>query len=204
MAEFSPLARSPIAPTDPVVSREGWEVSGVLSNGPLRIADYSPLAKVGIRAGPESGLAGALSIGFGRARRDSHGSLVIGSGPGEWLLLAAAGTAPRLVEQTRLAAGSDFASVLDLTHVRALVRLTGRDSARLLAKLCAIDLGDEATPDGSALRTSVAELVTDLVREDDGGVRAYWLHCEWCSGQYLFDVLLDAGEEFAIEVDGLR
>lgn len=204
VAEFSPLARSPIAPTGPVVRREGWEVSGVRSDGPLRIADHSPLAKVGVRAEHESGLSGVLGVDFGRAYRDSHGSLVIGSGPGEWLLLAAPGTASRILDRTRQATGSDFASIFDLTHARALVRLTGRDSARLLAKVCAIDLHDETTPDGAALRSSVAELVTDLVREDDGGVPSYWLHCEWSSGQYLFDVLLDAGKEFGIEVDGLR
>jgi len=204
VAEFSPLARSPITATEPVVRREGWQVSGARSNGPLRIADHSPLAKVGVRAAPESGLSGVLGVGFGRACRDAHGSLVIGSGPAEWLLLAAPGTAPRLVDRMREAIGSEFASVLDLTHARALIRLTGLDSARLLAKVCAIDLHDDTTPDGAALRTSVAELVTDLVREDDGGIRSYWLHCEWSSGQYLFDALSAAGKEFAIEVDGLR
>lgn len=204
VAEFTPLARSPIATTESATSCEGWEVSGVRSDAPLRIADYSPLAKVGVRTEPESGLADFLSVGFGRAGRDSHGSLVIGSGPGEWLLLAAPGAAPQLADRIRQAAGSDFASVLDLTHARALLRLTGNDAARLLAKLCAIDLHDATTPDGAALRSSVAELVTDLVREDDDGVRSYWLHCEWSSGQYLFDVLFDAGKEFGIEVDAFQ
>lgn len=204
MAEFSPLARSPIAPTGTVVHREGWEVSGLRSNGPLRIADHSPLAKVGVRAELRSGLSGVLGVGFGRAQRDSQGSLVIGSGPGEWILLAAPGTAPQLRERTQQLAEGEFASILDLTHARALLRLTGRDSARLLAKVCAIDLHDDTTPDGSALRSSIAEVVTDLVREDDGGLPSYWLHCEWSSGQYLFDMLLDAGREFGIEVDGLR
>jgi heterotetrameric sarcosine oxidase gamma subunit len=162
------------------------------------------LAKVGVRAEPEAGLSGTLGAGFGRARRDPHGTLVIGSGPGEWLLLDAPASAPRLIDRIRRAAAGEFASVLDLSHARALVRLTGHDSMLLLAKLCAIDLHDETTPDGAALRTSVADLVTDLVREDEDGVRSYWLHCEWSSGQYLFDVLLDAGAEFGIDVDGFR
>ena len=88
------------------------------------------------------------------------------------------------------------------TCARALLRIRGPQSASLLSKLCAIDFADTTTPDGSALRASVAELVTDIVREDDAGFPAYWLHCEWSSGQYLFDALLNAGQEFEIEVDG--
>jgi heterotetrameric sarcosine oxidase gamma subunit len=124
---------------------------------------------------------------------------VIGSGPDEWLMLGACGAADALAAQVL-----PPANVVDLTHARALVRLTGADSARLLEKLCAIDLDDRSTPDGSAFRSSVAKLVTDVVREDDAGTRSYWLNCEWSSGQYLFDALLDAGREFGIEVDGWR
>ena len=55
---------------------------------------------------------------------------------------------------------------------------------------------------GAAFRSSVAKLVTDVVRDDEGGVRSYLLHCERFSGQYLFDALLDAGNEFGIEIGG--
>jgi sarcosine oxidase, subunit gamma len=40
------------------------------------------------------------------------------------------------------------------------------------------------------------------VRDDRGGEISYLLHCERSSGQYLFDALIDAGDEFGIEVDG--
>ena len=52
------------------------------------------------------------------------------------------------------------------------------------------------------LRTSVAKLTTDLVRDDQQGVPSYLLHCERSYGQYLFEALLDAGAEFGIEADG--
>ena len=68
--------------------------------------------------------------------------------------------------------------------------------------MCGIDLSDEVTPDGAALRTAVANLVTDVIRVDRDGVPSYLLHCERSSGQYLFDALLDAGREFGIEIDG--
>ena len=203
MAEFSPLARSSISPAEPTTAVDGWEISGARSEAPLLITDCSPMAKVGVRANPEGSLADALGVSFGRARRDQQGSLVIGSGPGEWLLLAATGAASALIDGIRHLSGSEFASAIDLSHGRALIRLKGDDTARLLSKLCAIDLSDITTPDGSAFRASVASVVTDVIREDESGTRSYWLHCEWSSGQYLFDALLDAGAEFGIGVSGL-
>jgi hypothetical protein len=56
--------------------------------------------------------------------------------------------------------------------------------------------------DGAAFRSSVASLVTDVVRDDTGPIRSYLLHCERSSGQYLADSLLDAGA-FGIGVDRL-
>ena len=40
-----------------------------------------------------------------------------------------------------------------------------------------------------------------MVRDDEEGVRSYLLHCERSYGQYLFDALMDAGDEFGIGVD---
>jgi len=196
-----PIARSPIRPVAPVGVHSGWEVSTLRSHAPLRLADRTPLAKVLVRAAPDGALADRLGAPFGRARHDEYGTLVIGSGPDEWLLLAAPGTAAEVVSGAAVDTDG-FVSVLDLTHGRALVRLTGPAAAQTLNKLCAIDLSDRVTPDGTAFRSSVAKLATDVVRDDFDGTRSYLLHCERSSGQYLFDVLLDAGREFGIEPDG--
>jgi heterotetrameric sarcosine oxidase gamma subunit len=93
-------------------------------------------------------------------------------------------------------------SIFDVTHARALVRVTGPRTPDLLAKVCAIDFADGVTPNGAAFRSSVAKLVTDVVRDDRDGEISYLLHCELSSGQYLFDALIDAGDEFGIGVDG--
>jgi hypothetical protein len=58
------------------------------------------------------------------------------------------------------------------------------------------------TPDGAALRSTVAAVATDIIRDDRDGVRSYLLHCERSSGQCLFDALLDAGADFGIQIDG--
>jgi heterotetrameric sarcosine oxidase gamma subunit len=126
---------------------------------------------------------------------------VVGSAPGEWLVLGERVGRPGALA-ARLTGLEELVSVVDVTHGRALLRLTGPRAAELLAKVCAIDLADDATPDGAALCTSTAKLVTGLVRDDMDGTPSYLVHCERSSGQYLCDALLDAGAEFGINTAG--
>lgn len=200
-----PVARSPIAPAPPVLVIAGWEVSGRRADAGLTLTDCTPLAKVQVRA-PLGGRAAAeLAVPFGRAARDGSGTLVTGSGPGEWLLLAAPGQGPVLTARaTELAARcpGEVITATDVTHGRALVRLSGAPGGDVLRKVCGIDLSDGITPDGAAFRSSVAAVATDVIRDDTGGVRSYLLHCERSSGGYLFGELLAAGSEFGIEIDG--
>jgi heterotetrameric sarcosine oxidase gamma subunit len=209
VSDTGPIARSPIRPPAPVTVEAGWEVSDRRATAALTITDATPLAKLLVRARWDGAMARALGVPFGRAARDSTGALVTGSGPGEWLVLAPPGTAPQVASRLDGIAASvpaaELVTVMDLTHGRAMMRITGPDAPGLLAKVCAVDLGDDATPDGAAFRSSVARLAADVVRDDRSGgrgARSYLLHCERSSGQYLFDALLDAGGEFGIEVDG--
>ena len=209
MSEHPAVARSPIAPAPPVRVEAGWEVSGCRSDAALTIADHTPLAKVHLRAPWNGAMAKALGVPFGRAARDPDGPwLVVGSGPGEWLVLAPPGAAAPVAgwlgTMAAESAGEEFVSVVDLTHGRALVRVTGRDAAELLARLCGADLHDDMAPDGAALRAPVAGVATDIVRDDRAGVPSYLLHCERSSGQYLFGALVSAGESLGIGVDGFR
>jgi heterotetrameric sarcosine oxidase gamma subunit len=200
--ETSPVARSPIAPVPPTTVEHGWEVSARRSAAGLRITDCTPLAKVQVLASTEGEIARALGVSFGHAARDAHGTLVVGSGPGEWYLFAAPGTSAAVTRRVEELRDEELVSVFDATHGRALMRITGPRAPDLLAKVCAIDFSEAVTPDGAAFRSSVAKLVTDVIRDDLGGEISYVLNCERSSGQYLFDALIDAGDEFGIEVDG--
>lgn len=209
VADVGPIAHSPIAPSGSVAIVEGWQVCTRSSTAALRLIDLSSLAKVAVRATPGGAVARALNVVHGRAARDLRGRLVIGSGPDEWLIVAPVGAAPSVAatlvssDDPASAGEGDLVTVIDVTHGRALMRLSGLRSASALEKLCAIDLSDRATPDGRALRSSVAKLVTDVVRDDREGEPSYLLHCERSSGQFLFDAVLDAGAEFGIDVAGM-
>jgi sarcosine oxidase subunit gamma len=207
VSSTDPIARSPINALHPTV-RDGWEVSARRTTADLRLVDESPLAKILVRGPVAGALREAVGTRFGRAARmDRAGTsvLAVGSGPGEWLVVGPPGTAEELRADLQQAAAKtgEFVSVIDLTHGRAMVRLSGRRAAETLGKVCGIDLHDRSTPNGAALRCSVAGLATDVVR-DDGPDPSYVLHCERSSGQHLFDALLDAGSEFGIDVSGLE
>lgn len=201
------LARSPITPPPPLVVAEGWEVSGRRSGAALRLSDCTPLAKLLVRGDEQGRFRARFGVGVGAARLLSPDLLVIGWGPGEWTLLGPPGAEERLASVAALDrddGNGEFLSATEVTHGHALMRLAGTAAAALLAKICAIDLGDDVTPDGAAFRSSVAKLVTEVVRHDRDGEPAYWLQCDRAFGQYLFDAVLDAGAEFGIEVDGFR
>jgi sarcosine oxidase subunit alpha len=199
-----PVARSPVNQQGAVTSIADWQVSAQHSVGSMTLADLTPLAKILVRGPHDGALASTLGSGFGRTTLAPDGHLVVGSGPGEWLFLGDPGSQDKLLATCQRTAteSREFASVIDLTHGRSLVRITGERTAEMLAKLCAIDLSDDFVPDGAAFRTSVAKLVTDVVRVDSDGRRSYLLHCERSSGQFLFDAVLDAGTVFGIELDG--
>jgi heterotetrameric sarcosine oxidase gamma subunit len=188
------------------VVRDGWEVSARTATATQTLIDCAPLAKFQVRAPIGGRAATDLGVRFGRAVRAGDGALVVGSGPGEWLLIGppdhGQAIAARL-EDLVARAPDELVTFVDQTHGRALIRVKGSSAAAVLAKVCGIDWSDDVTPDGAALRSSVAAVATDIIRDDQDGVRSYLLHCERSSGQYLFNALLDAGVEFGMEVEGL-
>lgn len=207
VSEQEPIAKSPIAQAPPVKTVGGWSLSDRRSTAALTLADRTPQAKVHIRA-PKKGLAAkTIGVPFGRTERREDGTLVVGSGPGEWLVIGEIGSGAELASQwqsslSHATESGELLTVLNLTHGRALMRLRGTASRDLLAKVCGIELSDAVIPDGAALRTSVARLTTDVVRDDQDGEPSFLLHCETSSGQYLFNSLLDAGREFGVDTQG--
>jgi heterotetrameric sarcosine oxidase gamma subunit len=163
----------------------------------LTLTDCSPMAKVLIHANPSGPLADQLAVPFGRSRRDDNGTLILRVRPAQWLLFADSGRERELVERWEAAATEtdEFVSVIDVTSGRTLLRLTGESSAALLAKICALDLATAS--DGSALRSSVAKVNAEIVRDDADGRRSYLLACERSFGRYLAEAINDAGGEFS-------
>lgn len=142
-------------------------------NGDLTISDVSLAPKWRIFTG---------EVRPGTSRRFGD-QLVWSVSPGEWTVL---GSKPS--EET----------VVDLTHVRAMFRLTGEDASGLIARLCALDLDDRMFPDGAAARSLLAGVATELIRDDQNGVRSYLILPSRSFGLFVYEAIVDAGEEFEI------
>jgi heterotetrameric sarcosine oxidase gamma subunit len=169
----------------------------------LTLADCSPMTKVLVHAPPAGPLADRLGAPFGRARRADDATLILRVRPAQWLVFAAPGRGPELVEQWEGAASNEFVSVLDVSDGRTVLRLTGDTAPALLAKICALDL--DSAPDGSAQRSSVAKVNAEIVRVDrPDGRRSYLLACDRSYGRFLFDAVADAGAEFSIDITALN
>jgi sarcosine oxidase, subunit alpha len=166
------------------------------------VSDETARAKVVAKTSPGGHPPVNVTASLGRAVRLADGGLEIGSGPGEWLRLGPPGSAPALMAGALPADTTRAGAIVDVTHAMACLRLAGKDAPSLLAKICAVDLSDRASPDGTAFRTSVAKVITDVIRDDTDGRPAYLLLCDRSFGQFLFDSLLDAGAEWHIEVGG--
>ena len=113
-----------------------------------------------------SAAARSLGVDRGRARRDGSGMIVAGVGPNEWIVISPPGAPVPPANAAQTSDGPAPSTVVDLTHARALIRIAGADSAKVLTKLCGINFGDSTTPNDTALRTSVARLVTEVIRID--------------------------------------
>lgn len=140
----------------------------------LSLTDLSPSPKWRVFAGHEQIRPGTS--------QGSGDSLVWSVTPGEWTVL-----------------GSKPDDAVDLTHVRAMFRLTGADAAVLINRVCALDLNDGMFPNGAAARTLFAGVATEIVRDDENGTPSYLLLPSRSFSNYILEVILDAGAEFGLD-----
>jgi len=168
--------------------------------GNLTLTDASATTKWLVRADADGHTADRLGARFGSSQMAPGGALVLGSRPGEWIIVGTPSEVAAAVADLAGLGEQEFMTALDWTHSRAMFRVTGAVAARMLEKVCGIDWSDHMTPDGAVLSASVALTTCDLARNDVNGTPSYLLFCDRSFGQYLFDALIDAGNEFGLTV----
>jgi heterotetrameric sarcosine oxidase gamma subunit len=161
---------SEITPTarSPVTETASVEI------GEVSLVDRSLAQKWRVFDGVSSGLT---DVTPGTSRRIGD-RLAWSVSPSEWTVVG-----PR----------PDGAEVVDLTHVRAMFALTGQGAPDVLARLCALDLGEEMFPSGAAARTLVAGVATEIVRDDHARSHSYRVLPSRSFAAYLWDAILDTG-----------
>ena len=166
-------------------------------DGSVTVADAASTTKVQVRAGADTAAAAELAVAYGRSQRRADGALVCGTRPDEWTIYASAGQASAIASTIPT---EGFVTVIDITHGRAMLRISGSNATAALNKICNLDLSDELTPDGAVFSASVGNVSCDLVRDDEGGQTSFLIGCERSFGKFLFIAMADACTEFGLSV----
>ncbi len=162
----------------------------------ITLTDETAQSRLLFRAGTGTPIRAALAQSFGSSRM-SGDVLIAGSRPDEWLVL---GEADAVAAWSADVPTEGHVSLVDWTHGRAQFRLTGEPVRGALEKVCGLDWSNAMTPDGAVTSGSIAKVTCDIIRNDVDGVPSYLILVDRSFGQYLFDALLDAGDEFGITV----
>jgi heterotetrameric sarcosine oxidase gamma subunit len=102
-----------------------------------------------------------------------------------------------------LAKARRFAHATDATHGKAVIHLAGAAAPEVLSKICGLDFHNTVFPNLRVSQTSAAKIKTLIARYDTGGRPAYFLHVNRPLGQYFWETVWDAGQEFGLTiVDG--
>ncbi len=160
----------------------------------LTLTDQSNQGKMIVRAGAGTGARGALAQPFASSRV-AGSVLIAGTRPDEWMILGPSDAVSSVVSSIPDAGHVSF---VDWTHGRAMFRLTGNVASSALEKVCGLDWSDAMMPNGAVTSASVAKVTCDVIRNDEDDTPSYLILCDRSFGQYMFDALLDAGEEFTI------
>jgi sarcosine oxidase subunit gamma len=139
----------------------------------------------------------------------SDGSLIIRLGITEFLIITDPNRMGELaVELSEEWAAKKIESVGTNTYClprqdsHACFSLCGDYAPQLFGKLCAIDFRANHFPNLGVVQTSIARLSSIIVRNDLSGTLSYLIFTDCTSAEYLWDCILDAGQEFECRVDG--
>ena len=177
----------------------------------MGICDISPTGKLSLQG---SGLDVMLGNAFedtGVGSLSRNRSVVSSTQPAvlarlaydEVMILTGPNEAPSVAEALeKQAAGC--AHAVDVTSALAGIRVAGPRGHLLLAGVTELDVSPQAFPDMRCGQTRVAEIHSVVLRLDLGGLPGYELYFGREFGEYIWDALLEAGEEYEVTPFGVE
>lgn len=93
-------------------------------------------------------------------------------------------------------------TVTDITHGHAELWLVGPHSGALLSRLCGLDFHDSQFRNGAAKQSRVAKTTQLIIRRDRGNLPAYGVIGARSLGAYLWQTMMQAGDDFGIQPMG--
>ena len=116
--------------------------------------------------------------------------------PGVWLAVGVEWALPDAASlRARLA---EAATVVDLSHARTALRISGSAATRALNQHCGLDLSDAQFPAGSATNTRFGHIGMTLARLDDKPTLEVLVFRGYA--EFVFDALIDGAREFGVVI----
>lgn len=174
---------------------------GRASDTPLAIVERpATLVQVTARKGRQAELAAAiakaLALDLPEAGRVATASdtAALWLQPGCWLIAAPAeqrSTLPASLTQ----ALSGIAAVVDQSHGRCIIEISGAEARAVLARLCRLDLHERAFAAGDSAATLVGH-VSCLIHRTSGETPSFWLLVGSTFAEWLLDELTAAAASY--------
>lgn len=180
----------------------------------MAIADLSPLPRVGVKGrgalewARNQGVAVPDSNNMARCQQD--GALAARLADTEVLVLdglGGTGALPQHLGSQSSTKAATSAYPVNRQSANFWFAVTGKHSAEMFTKLCAVDLRPARFPQGAVAQTQVARTSGIVIRADLVEVPAYHLLGDSASAEYLWSCLDDAMGEFSgrpVGIDALR
>lgn len=176
---------------------------------PVVLRDLSTLPRTGFKGAESPAWLEAQGVTLpaapNLATRQADGSLVARLAPGEFLILAGLGGDGAPIDRLDKAWSLDsagFCFQLPRRDSHAWLHLSGEKVATMFAKICGVDLRQQAFANLAIAQTSVARLSAIVIRDDRGDLPAYHLLADSASAIYLWGSLEDAMAEFSGSIAG--
>lgn len=185
------------------VANYGGEQGEAQQADSLGLVDLSTLTRTGFKGRGAQKWVEAQGADLpgqpNQAKLQKDGSLLLSLSWEELLLISDIEQESRCVENLE-----DQYSLDSVVHTYLLPRrdshscfaLTGRYAEETLSKICAIDLRLANFPDHTVVQTSLARNSAIIVRHNCGALPCFYILGDSSAAQYLWEVILDAMDEF--------
>lgn len=166
------------------------------------LSDLSELARVGFRGGDSAAYLQQrgyrLPAQPNQALRQDDGAWVARLSANEYLLLGSLADlgAAIAAEEAQWVQDASRNYLLPRQDSHAWLQLSGQQCSAVMAKLCGVDLRDQAFPVGAVAQTSAARINVIVVNVGSEAWPALYLLFDRASLAYFRDAMLDAMEEF--------
>lgn len=191
----------------------GLNARAVTANGKsgVKMAEHPFYGQVGLRgdAGDPAFLAATKqALGFalplsantvaGRGKKSA-----LWMGPDEWLIVAAAGGAEKIISGLRRKLAGLHSAVFDVSDSRTIIELSGDKAREVLMKGCGIDFHPRAFGPGRCVRSTLAlaqVLIHQTAQHKRTGAPSYHIYVHRSFAEYMWTWLEDAAAEYGLQV----